>query len=215
MSRVVIIAVGSRGDVAPLTGVGVALQRAGHQVAVAAYTPFADMITSCGLAFRELPAEFQLAADVQPMKGLATFASPIGMRALGHDILTAVAEEPVDIVLLSPFAEKIFSVERVEPLVERARQRLKELGIRNVKLKYGDGMKGWPTQAPFDGILVAAAPLTLPETLVQQLAPGGRLIVPVGPEGQQQLLRITRRESGFHRETLGAVSFVPLLGGTS
>ena len=65
-------------------------------------------------------------------------------------------------------------------------------------------MKGWPTQAPFDGILVAAAPLSLPEALVAQLAPGGRLIVPVGPEGQQQLLRLTRRESGLHREVLGA-----------
>jgi len=117
--------------------------------------------------------------------------------------------------VLAPFAEKIFSVERVEPLVDRAKLRLKELGIRNVKLKYGDGMKGWPTQAPFDGILVAAAPLTLPEALVEQLAPGGRLVVPVGPEGQQQLLRYTRRENGLHREVLGAVSFVPMLGGVT
>ena len=117
--------------------------------------------------------------------------------------------------VLAPFAEKIFSVERVEPLVDRAKQRLKELGIRNVKLKYGDGMKGWPTQAPFDGILVAAAPLTLPEALVEQLGPGGRLVVPVGPEGQQQLLRYTRRENGLHREVLGSVSFVPMLGGVT
>ena len=108
MSTVVIIAVGSRGDVAPLTGVGVALQRAGHQVAVAAYTPFADMITNCGLAFRELPAALELASDgaeVAPMKGLAAFASPAGMRALGNDILTAVAQGSADIVLMSPFAE--------------------------------------------------------------------------------------------------------------
>ncbi|WP_293002341.1 glycosyltransferase [Mycobacterium sp.] len=108
MSRVVIIAVGSRGDVAPLTGVGVALQQAGHTVSIAAYTPFAEMITKCGLGFRELPAEWELAADgaeVQPMKGLAAFASPNGMRALGHDILTAVENEPADIALLSPFAE--------------------------------------------------------------------------------------------------------------
>jgi protein-L-isoaspartate(D-aspartate) O-methyltransferase len=117
--------------------------------------------------------------------------------------------------VLAPFAQKIFSIERVEPLVARARQRLKELGIRNVKLKHGDGMKGWPTQAPFDGIMVAAAPLTLPETLVQQLAIGGRLIVPVGPDGQQQLLRITRREQGVQKEVLGAVSFVPLLAGVT
>lgn len=115
--------------------------------------------------------------------------------------------------VLAPFAERIFSIERIEPLVKRAKLRLKELDIRNVKLKHGDGMKGWPTQAPFDGILVAAAPLTLPETLVKQLALGGRLIVPVGPEGQQQLLRLTRRESGIHREVLGQVSFVPLLAG--
>lgn len=115
--------------------------------------------------------------------------------------------------VLAPFAERIYSVERIEPLVKRARERLKDLEIRNVRLKHGDGLKGWPTQAPFDGILAAAAPLTLPEGLLQQLAVGGRMLVPVGPEGQQQLLRLTRRESGFTRENLGAVAFVPLLGG--
>ena len=117
--------------------------------------------------------------------------------------------------VLAPFAQKIFAIERVEPLGARARQRLKELQVRNVKLKHGDGMKGWPTQAPFDGIIVAAAPLTLPEVLVQQLAIGGRLVVPVGPDGQQQLLRITRREAGVHKEILGAVSFVPMLAGVT
>jgi protein-L-isoaspartate(D-aspartate) O-methyltransferase len=115
--------------------------------------------------------------------------------------------------MLSPFAEKLFSVERVEPLLRKAKERALELELRNVRFRHGDGMKGWPTQAPFDGILAAAAPLTLPEALVQQLAVGGRLIVPVGPEGQQQLIRLTRRESGIHRESLGPVAFVPLLGG--
>jgi protein-L-isoaspartate(D-aspartate) O-methyltransferase len=115
--------------------------------------------------------------------------------------------------MLSPFVEKLFSIERIEPLLNRAKQRAKELDIRNVRFRHGDGMKGWPTQAPFDGILAAAAPLTLPEALVQQLSIGGRLVVPVGPEGQQQLIRLTRRESGVHREVLGPVAFVPLLGG--
>ena len=115
--------------------------------------------------------------------------------------------------MLAPFAERIFSVERVEPLLNRAKERAKELDLRNVRFRHGDGMKGWPTQAPFDGILAAAAPLTLPDALVQQLAPGGRLIVPVGPEGQQQLIRLTRRENGVLREVLGPVAFVPLLGG--
>jgi len=115
--------------------------------------------------------------------------------------------------MLAPFAERIFSVERVEPLLNRAKERAKELDLRNVRFRHGDGMKGWPTQAPFDGILAAAAPLTLPDALVQQLAPGGRLIVPVGAEGQQQLIRLTRRENGVLREVLGPVAFVPLLGG--
>jgi protein-L-isoaspartate(D-aspartate) O-methyltransferase len=115
--------------------------------------------------------------------------------------------------MLSPFTEKLFSVERIEPLLRKAKERAKELALRNVRFRHGDGMKGWPTQGPFDGILAAAAPLTMPEALVQQLAPGGRLIVPVGPEGQQQLIRLTRRENGIHREVLGPVSFVPLLGG--
>jgi len=82
-----------------------------------------------------------------------------------------------------------------------------------VRFRHGDGSLGWRAQAPFDGILVAAAPLTIPEALASQLALGGRLIVPVGPEGEQQLLRFTRREQGIERRVLGAVSFVPLLGG--
>ena len=115
--------------------------------------------------------------------------------------------------VLAPLVERVYSIERVEPLVKRARQRLKELQVRNIRLKHGDGLKGWPTQAPFDGMLVAAAPLTVPEALATQLAIGGRLIVPVGPEGQQLLLRLTRRESGLHREVLCPVAFVPLLSG--
>jgi protein-L-isoaspartate(D-aspartate) O-methyltransferase len=115
--------------------------------------------------------------------------------------------------MLSPFAEHIYSIERVEPLLRRAKERIAELDIRNVKFRHADGMKGWPTQAPFDGILAAAAPLVLPDALVAQLAVGGRLVAPVGPEGQQQLVRLTRRESGIHRENLGPVAFVPLLGG--
>ena len=115
--------------------------------------------------------------------------------------------------VLAPLVGRIFSIERIEALFKRARPLLKELEIRNVRLKHGDGAKGWKTQAPFDGILIAAAPLTIPEGLVEQLAIGGRLIVPVGPEGEQRLIRLTRREQGIERRVLGSVSFVPLLGG--
>ena len=115
--------------------------------------------------------------------------------------------------VLAPLVERIYTIERIEGLQKRARARLKELDIRNVRFKVGDGSVGWRTQAPFDGILVAAAPLVVPEELIAQLALGGRLIVPVGPEGRQQLLSIVRQEQGVERRVLADVSFVPLVGG--
>ena len=118
--------------------------------------------------------------------------------------------------VLAPFCGKIYSLERIAGLSKRARQRLKELEIRNVLLKHGDGFAGWKSMAPFDGILVAAAPLAVPEGLLKQLAKGGRLIVPVGRERAQELILYRRNDKeGFERRSLGAVSFVPLLGGTT
>jgi len=116
--------------------------------------------------------------------------------------------------VLAPLVGRVYSIERIEALLKRARARLKDLQIRNTRFRHGDGTQGWKTQAPFDGILIAAAPLSVPEALIEQLAIGGRLIVPVGPEGEQQLVRLTRREQGIERRLLGAVAFVPLLGGT-
>ena len=115
--------------------------------------------------------------------------------------------------VLAPLVERIYTIERIEGLQKRARVHLKELGVRNVRFKIGDGSIGWRSQAPFDGILVAAAPLIVPEELIGQLAVGGRLVVPAGPEGRQQLLLIVRREEGVERKALGSVSFVPLVGG--
>jgi protein-L-isoaspartate(D-aspartate) O-methyltransferase len=115
--------------------------------------------------------------------------------------------------VLAPLVGRVCTIERIEALQKRARARCAELQIRNVRFRHGDGSQGWRTQAPFDGILVAAAPLTIPDALTAQLAVGGRLIVPVGPEGEQQLVRLTRREQGIERRVLGAVSFVPLIGG--
>ncbi|TLZ27409.1 MAG: protein-L-isoaspartate(D-aspartate) O-methyltransferase [Gammaproteobacteria bacterium] len=117
--------------------------------------------------------------------------------------------------VLAPLVARLYTIERIEPLLARARARLRELGVRNVRFRHGDGTLGWRAHAPFDGILVAAAPLTVPEALIRQLRVGGRLLVPIGPEGEQELVRITRREQGVQRESLGAVAFVPLLGGTA
>jgi protein-L-isoaspartate(D-aspartate) O-methyltransferase len=116
--------------------------------------------------------------------------------------------------ILAPLVARLQTIERIGPLLARARLRLKELGIRNVRFRHGDGTLGWKTHAPFDAILVAAAPLTVPEALIKQLKVGGRLLVPIGPEGQQELVRFTRREQRVERESLGNVAFVPLLGGT-
>ncbi len=116
--------------------------------------------------------------------------------------------------VLAPLVERLFTIERIEPLLERAKQRLKELEVRNVRFRHGDGGAGWKAHAPYDGILVAAAPLTVPELLLQQLGPSGRLIVPIGPEGEQELVRFTRKAERIERQALGPVAFVPLLAGT-
>jgi protein-L-isoaspartate(D-aspartate) O-methyltransferase len=117
--------------------------------------------------------------------------------------------------VLAPLVKIVYSIERVGALLERARARLKELNIRNVHLRHGDGFQGWQAHGPYDAILMAAAPLAIPDVLFDQLAPGGRLIAPFGPEGRQQLVRMTKRGEEMHTETLGLVSFVPLLKGTT
>ncbi|HEY5647658.1 MAG TPA: protein-L-isoaspartate(D-aspartate) O-methyltransferase [Pseudomonadales bacterium] len=108
---------------------------------------------------------------------------------------------------------KVFSVERLGSLIERARERLGAMGVRNVRFRHGDGYQGWPEEGPFDGILVTAAPRMVPEALLDQLAPGGRLVVPVGGDNVQQLTVYDRSESGVERTTLDRVRFVPLVKG--
>ena len=115
--------------------------------------------------------------------------------------------------VLAPLVDKLYTVERIAPLAARAKLRLKELGIKNVRFRHADGTVGWKAHAPFDGILAAAAPLSVPEALLAQLKVGGRLIVPIGAEGKQELFRYTRKEQRIDRQSLGAVAFVPLLGG--
>ena len=110
MSTIAIAAIGSRGDVAPLTGIGVPLQQAGHQVVMAAYTHFADLITGCGLEFRELPIDFNPGTDHiegHPAKAFAELFGPNGVlvRQTGQAILTALRDEPADILLLPPLSE--------------------------------------------------------------------------------------------------------------
>lgn len=114
--------------------------------------------------------------------------------------------------ILSALVGKVYTVERIQGLYERAKQTLKALGLRNIQFKYDDGKIGWPEQGPFDGIIVTASPRQVPEDLLDQLAPNGRLIIPVGAD-QQELQLITRQDGEFITEVLEAVHFVPLKGG--
>jgi len=116
--------------------------------------------------------------------------------------------------ILAQLADQVFSVERIRPLQDRARKRLQRLKLHNVVLRHTDGGMGWPDKAPFDGILVTAAPRDIPRELLEQLAIGGRLVIPVGDD-EQTLKRITRvTEDQYETETLETVRFVPLLSGT-
>lgn len=114
--------------------------------------------------------------------------------------------------ILSPLVGKIYSVERIEPLQKKAAQRLRELKIRNVSLRLSDGNWGWPEAGPYDAILAAAAPADVPQSLLEQLSDGGRLVMPVGGE-QQHLVLIERCGDHFKRTRLEDAKFVPFLSG--
>ena len=116
--------------------------------------------------------------------------------------------------VLAPFVQHVYSVERIAPLQQRARVILAELRVSNVSLRHADGWHGWRSQAPFQGILAAAAPQIVPPELLDQLDEGGRLVIPIGARGEQMLLRVTRNGSEFKREELLPVSFVPFVEGT-
>ena len=115
--------------------------------------------------------------------------------------------------VLAPLVKKIYSVERIPELLKKTRQRLRDLDIYNVQFRPGDGWEGWPKYAPYDGIIVAAAASVIPEKLLEQLAPGGRLVMPVGHPGYQELTLVTRKDGHFEQRCLGGVSFVPLVPG--
>ena len=115
--------------------------------------------------------------------------------------------------ILAQLVEEVYSVERIRPLQQKARQRMRQLRLRNVHMSHADGALGWPEKGPFDGILTTAAPERIPESLLQQLAPGGRLVIPVGGESQH-LQVVTRTHEGFATDIVEAVHFVPLRPGT-
>ncbi len=116
--------------------------------------------------------------------------------------------------VLAELAKEVYTVEVIQPLMDKARRTLKSLGYRNIHYRVDDGSKGWPEEAPFDGIIVTAAAPKLPENLVAQLRFGGRMIIPMASDswGRQFLYRITCTEEGYQRDELYEVRFVPMVG---
>lgn len=115
--------------------------------------------------------------------------------------------------VLAMLVRKVYAIERIEVLARDVLQKLRAIGINNVSLRTEDGTNGWPVYAPFDAILVAAGGPEVPKPLMEQLEIGGRLIVPVGSDKRQQdLIRVTRTETGFKQENCGPCAFVPLIG---
>ena len=115
--------------------------------------------------------------------------------------------------ILASLVKKVYTVERIAGLLTRAREILNAVGHRNIEFRHADGGVGWPEKAPFDAIMVTAAPRVIPEDLISQLALGGRMLVPVGQPGRQELLVVQRTEDGVEQSLLDLVRFVPLLSG--
>ncbi len=132
----------------------------------------------------------------------------------GDTVLEVGAGSGYAAAVISRIAGKVLAIERQHDLVGVARERLDRLGYDNIEVVEGDGTKGCPDEAPFDAILAAASGSHVPRPLIEQLAPGGRIVMPVGEPGwAQELVKVTKQEDGILRqENLGGVRFVPLIG---
>lgn len=182
-------------------------------------------------AFRSVPREAFVGAELAhlaygdhplPIEAGQTISQPYIVAlmiqaaevAAGDTVLEVGAGSGYAAALLGRIAARVVGIERQAELVAVARDRLERLGIANAAIVEGDGTKGWPEEAPYDAILAAASGSHVPAALLDQLAPGGRLVMPLGaPAAVQQLVKVRRREDGsLERHELGAVRFVPLIG---
>jgi protein-L-isoaspartate(D-aspartate) O-methyltransferase len=142
---------------------------------------------------------------------LMTEALEVGKR---HKVFEIGTGSGYQTAILARLCRRVFTIERYRPLLKEAEKRFAELRLHNVTVKFGDGTKGWPEQAPFDRIIVTAAAPQLPEALADSLVEGGVLVAPIGEERRDQVLvRIRRDDVGFHTEELCGVRFVPLVPG--
>lgn len=155
-----------------------------------------------------------------PIGEKQTISQPYMVAAMSEALELAGRERVLEIgtgsgyqtAVLAELAESVFSVERIASFVSLARKRLESLGYYNVLIKVGDGTIGWSEHAPYDAILVTAGAPQAPRPLLDQLKVGGRLVIPMGSEDAQMLVRIRRDEGGFREEALGECRFVKLIG---
>jgi len=168
------------------------------------------------------PIAWQVAYDdsPQPIGFGQTISQPYIVALMTQLVRPATTDRALEVgtgcgyqaAVLAELVAELFSIEVVQPLAERARQTLDSLGYQNIHARCGDGYRGWPEAAPFDIILVTAAPGHIPEPLVDQLAVGGRMVIPVG-RGHQELQLIEKlTASQFRQSSVGAVAFVPMTG---
>jgi protein-L-isoaspartate(D-aspartate) O-methyltransferase len=155
-----------------------------------------------------------------PIGEKQTISQPYMVALMTEALLLTGKEKVLEIgsgsgyqtAILAELSEKVFSIERIRSLAIRARKLLYELGYFNVEIKIFDGTLGWMEESPFDAIIVTAGSPDIPQSMIDQLAMGGRLVIPVGDAYAQDLLRVTKREGGIKKEDLGGCRFVKLIG---
>jgi protein-L-isoaspartate(D-aspartate) O-methyltransferase len=147
---------------------------------------------------------------------VALMTERLGLRP-GEKVLEVGTGSGYQAAVLAELGVRVFTIEIFESLAREAEERLRRLGYENVVVRHGDGYLGWPEEAPFDAIIVTAAPDAIPQPLLDQLRPGGRMIIPVGPEGEVQELVLLRKDAGgaVRTESVSDVRFVPLLRDTA
>jgi len=164
-----------------------------------------------GAAYDDRPLSIGFGQTISEPYMVALMTSLLDVHP-GDRILEIGTGSGYQSAVLSRLGAEVYSIEIITPLGERARRTLGELGYRNVHLRIGDGYEGWPNAAPFNGIIVTAAPPRIPAPLLQQLKRGGKLVIPVGDSLQDLLVLTRRRDGGFDRRRVMPVLFVPMTG---
>jgi protein-L-isoaspartate(D-aspartate) O-methyltransferase len=165
------------------------------------------------LAYGDHPLPIEAGQTISQPYIVALMIQAAGIKP-GDTVLEVGAGSGYAAAVISRIADRVIGIERQHDLVEVARERLQRLGYDNVEIVEGDGTKGWRDSAPYDAILAAASGSHVPRALVEQLAPGGRIVMPVGDPGAvQELIKVTKNEDGtLIQQDLGGVRFVPLIG---